>query len=75
MASCLFNKPSKPMIFLLTFGGLGAVGSLLLIHAMLFAPEGYEDQQGFHVINSQEDSGNAPAPNPLTTADLLFFGR
>ncbi len=63
------------MIFLLTFVGFSAAGLLLLIHAMIFAPEGYEDPQGFHIVTPQGGGQRASDPHPLSTADLAFLNR
>ncbi len=63
------------MIFLATFAGLGAIGFFLLIHAMLFAPEGCEDQQGFRVITPEDRKRDPSDPSPLTATDLMFIGR
>ena len=61
------------MPFFLLLLSLGITGLLLLIQAILFAPEGEEDSEGFHLTVPREPSNAAPAPSALTPADLVFF--
>lgn len=43
------------MTFLASLGGLYFVGSIVVIFGIRNAPEGYEDETGFHVVWCNND--------------------
>ncbi len=61
------------MTFLISLAGLGAIGLTLLFHAVLFAPEGEEDAQGFRLTVPEKPEPTTQEGSLLTPADLLFF--
>lgn len=57
---------------IIVFASLSATGLAMLARAAHAAPEGYQDDKGFHALNPGEL--DAPAPGELTFGlDEMFF--
>ena len=67
----------NPIIYVALVFSTGAIATL--VHAVLSAPEGYEDEHGFHVLRRRAVPQPASAtPNPMNSArdaaqDRLFI--
>ena len=69
--------PLRPLAvmqsLLYSLGGLSVVGLTMLIHATLTAPEGVEDERGFHLLDGGAFAKSIPEPFILRAGDVLFF--
>lgn len=54
--------------------GLTVVGLFLLVRAAFSAPEGAEDEHGFHLASNERKSEEA-VPVLVSATDLAFFRR
>ena len=56
--------------------GLGLVGTVMLLWASWHAPEGYEDEQGFCLVDSLPSrSSSSPVTSPATTTGVTPGGE
>ena len=53
--------------------GFGIVGLIMLVHASRSAPEGIEDEKGFHFVDPQHSAEPVRAPFSLSAGEVLFF--
>ena len=56
---------------LLTLAGLSLTGLIMLARAARSAPEGFQDEKGFHALNPDELAAAMPSQSPFSLDDLL----
>jgi hypothetical protein len=59
--------------FLYSLALLSITGFAMLLNAFASAPEGYEDDRGFHSLDGDPSHDPMPVHSLLTSGDVLFF--